>query len=593
MAKGKSSDLGLYLRLLGYVRPYWRVFGLSLLAMVLLAVTNPATAALFKYMIAGVFLTRDSSVVTTIIVALLLLSAIAAIANYVSGLSLHWVANRVIMDLRSALFAKLVGLKSSFFDNHNSGSLVSRFTYDVTQIKEASTNVLNVLVRDSLTVLGLLGWMLYIDWQLTAITMLTAPAIAVFLIYIRRRLRRMSTNIQETMGEIHQILGEVISGERMVKLYAGQEYEKARFQQVINSNRRYSMKFSGAAVASSPMVQFITAMALAAIIYVSARKAVAGTMGVDDFVSFFSAILMILGPMKRLVRINEHIQRGLAACESVFFLLDEKGEDDSGSMRRDRLDGAIRLSNLGFHYGAGEEFAIEDLDLDIRAGETVALVGMSGSGKSTLANLLPRFYEGREGVIFIDGIDIRDLTLATLRHNIAMVSQDVVLFNTTIAENIAYGRDDPDREEIIEAARKAHAMEFIDRLPDGLDTVIGDGGSRLSGGQRQRIALARALLKDAPILILDEATSALDAESERAIQDALDEVRHSRTCLIIAHRLSTVENADRIFVLSKGKIVESGRHDELVAADGEYRKLHASGFHLTPAGQGQPESVDH
>lgn len=578
MNKEKTTDLGLYLRLLGYVRPYWRVFGLSLLAMVLLAFTNPATAALFKYMIAGVFLTQDAAVVLKIIVALILLSATAAIANYTSGLCLHWVANKVIMDLRAALFQKLLSFNSSFYDQHSSGSLVSRFTFDVAQIKEASTNVLNVLVRDSLTIVGLLCWMLFIDWQLTAITMLTAPAIAAFLVIIRRRLRRMSTSVQDTMGEINHILGEIISAERMVKLFGGQDYEKERFHQAINSNRRYNMKFSGAAVASSPVVQFITALALAAIVYVSSQKALEGSLGVDDFVSFFTAILMILGPLKRLVRINEHIQRGLAACESVFSLLDDEAEEDDGKVELERAKGAIEIRSLGFRYGEDQPPALGKMDMLINPGETVALVGVSGSGKSTLANLLPRFYTHKEGEILLDGKDIRELTLASLRRNIAMVSQDVVLFNKSIAENIAYAQQGSEGSDIVEAAKKAHALEFIERLPEGMDTLIGDRGSRLSGGQRQRIALARALLKDAPVLILDEATSALDSESERAIQQALEELRHSRTCLIIAHRLSTIEKADRIFVLSEGSVVESGTHGELLGQNGIYSRLHSSGF---------------
>lgn len=574
MKKKKSIDLGLYLRLLGYVTPYWRIFSISILAMIMLAITNPATAALFKYMVEGVFLTQDGNMIPLIITALLGLSTMAAISNYVSGLSLHWVANKVIMDLRLALFNRLLSFPSQFYDQHTSGSLISKFTFDVTQIKEASTNVLNVLVRDTLTIIGLLAWMFFIDWEMTLITLFTAPVITIFLLVIRRRLRRMSRNVQDSMGDIHHILGEVTSGERIVKLYAGQEQEQNRFLQAINNNRRFTMKFASAAVASSPMVQLITAVALAAIIYVSAQKAVAGSIGVDDFVSFFTAILMILGPLKRLVRINEHIQRGLAACESVFGLLDEPTEQDGGSIVLENIKGNIEIRNLSFSYDKSDIKALKNINLDIKAGETVALVGASGSGKSTIANLLPRFYEDEEGKILLDDHDIRDLSLHQLREYIALVSQDIVLFNNSIKHNIAYGKSNASDEEIMMAAEKAHAMEFIRKLPNGMDTSIGDKGSKLSGGQRQRIALARALLKEAPILILDEATSALDTESERAIQQAVEEIRQNCTCIIIAHRLSTIENADRVIVMDDGKIVETGTHEELLKLNGTYAKLY-------------------
>ncbi len=570
----KASDLGLYIRLLGYVRPYWRVFSISILAMVMLAITSPATAALFKYMIDGVFLTQDANRIPQIIAALVFLSTMAAISNYVSGLSLYWVANKVIMDLRSALFSRLLLFPSQFYDHHTGGSLVSKFTFDVTQIKEASTNVLNVLVRDTLTIIGLLAWMLFIDWEMTLITLFTAPAIAIFLVVIRRRLRQMSTKVQSSMADIHHILGEVTSGERIVKLYAGQKQEQKRFYQAINNNRRYSMKFASAAVASSPVVQLITVLALAVIVYVSAQKAVAGSIGVDDFVSFFTAILMILGPLKRLVRINEHIQRGLAACESVFGLLDEAIEKDEGMTSLPEVRGSIEICDLSFSYNDNDVEAVKDITLNINAGETVALVGASGSGKSTIANLIPRFYQGGEGRILLDGHDIRDLPLRQLREHISLVSQDIVLFNDTLRHNIAYGRSDASDEDIIRAAEKAHAMEFIEKLPEALNTTIGERGSKLSGGQRQRIALARALLKDSPILILDEATSALDTESEHAIKQAIEEIRQGRTCLIIAHRLSTIENADRVIVMDGSKIVESGTHEELLKLNGAYAKLY-------------------
>jgi ATP-binding cassette, subfamily B, bacterial MsbA len=576
MDKPKSTDLSLYLRLLTYVKPYWRVFGISILAMMLLAITNPATAALFKYMIEGVFLTQNSALVTQIIAALVVLSVMAALANYVSGLSLHWVSNKVIMDLRSVLFAKLLTFPSAFYDYQTSGALVSKFTYDVTQIKEASTNVLNVLVRDSLTIIGLLAWMLYIDWEMTMISLVAAPAIAGFLLLIRRRLRRMSRNVQDSMGDIHHILAEVVGGEKIVKLYGGQKHEQQRFGKAINNNRRSTMKFASAAVASSPVVQLITALALAAIIYVAAQKAAAGSIGVDDFVSFFTAILMILGPLKRLVRINEHIQRGLAACESVFGLLVEPAEEDRGKTELAAVEGNIEFSNLSFSYKGDDTHALTNIDLNIKAGETVALVGTSGSGKSTLANLLPRFYQYSEGSILLDGHDIQGLPMTSLREKIALVNQDIILFNDSIKQNITYGRKGFSDEQIQAAAEKANAIGFINKLPDAFETRIGDKGATLSGGQRQRIALARAFLKNAPILILDEATSALDTESERAIQTALNEVRKNRTCLIIAHRLSTIENADRVIVLEDSRIVESGTHKELLERKGSYAKLYTT-----------------
>ena len=577
MDKAKASDLNLYLRLLGFVKPYWRVFAISILAMVVLAITNPATAALFKYMVEGVFLTRDSELIRLIIFALVTLSAMAAISNYVSGLALHWVANKVIMDLRDQLFRKLLYFPSAYYDQHTSGSLVSKFTFDVTQIKEASTNVLNVLVRDSLTIIGLLAWMLYIDWHLTLISLFTAPLIALFLLVIRRRLRRMSKHVQGSMADINHILGEAISGERIIKLYGGQEKEQARFHQAINDNRRFTMKFTSAAVASSPLVQLLTAVALAVIVYVSAQKAAVGSIGVDDFVSFFTAILMILGPLKRLVRINEHIQRGMAACESVFAVLDEAGEVDPGAEALSEVKGELEFRSLNYRYEGNESNALTNIDIKIQAGEMIALVGASGSGKSTLANLIPGFYRHDAGEILLDGREINSFPLADLRRHIALVSQEIILFNDSIRANIAYGKPGASDEEIVTAAKKAHAMEFIQGLPGGLDTLIGDRGSRLSGGQRQRIALARALLKDAPILILDEATSALDTESERAIQQALDEIRLDRTCLVIAHRLSTIENADRVVVLADGCVVESGTHADLLKQNGHYARLHMLG----------------
>ena len=575
MSNTLAGDWQMYRRLLSYVRPYSRVFAVSIIAMLVLALTNPATAALFKYIVEGVFLVQDSDRVLQIIVALVSLSVIAAASNYISSLSLHWVSNRVVMDLRAELFWKLLHLPSTFYDRFSSGSLVSRFSYDVTQIKEASTNVLTVFVRDSLTIIGLFGWMLYVDWQLSMITLLTAPVIAVFLLFIRQRLRRMSLSVQESMGDINHLLSEVIAAQKIIKIFSAQKKEQERFQHVINRNRRYNMKFSGAAIASSPVVQLVTILALAAIIYLSSIKAVAGSMGVDDFVSFFTAILMILAPLKRLVRINEHVQRGLAACQSVFALLDEQSETTQASDQQLPAPVTIDICNVSFCYPDSDVSALENINLFIGENQNVAIVGISGSGKSTLANLLTRFYEPSSGTILIGGVDIHQPATCTTAPPVFPWSPRIfTCLITPFRHNIAYARPDASQEEIELAAMQAHAHEFIRELADGYDTVLGEHGANLSGGQRQRIALARAILKDSPVLILDEATSSLDTESERHIQSALAEVGKSRICIIIAHRLSTIESADRIVVIERGQIVEQGQHQELLQAGGSYARLY-------------------
>lgn len=579
MSIPNQGDFQLYLRLLRFVRPYWKLFAISLLAMVVVSATNPALAALMQPMFDGAFIGQDPEAMVRVPVLLVLLFTLRAVATFISGGALQWLANKVILDLRTAMFRRLTTFPIRYFDEHTAGALMSRFTYDVTQIKEASTHALTVLVRDSLSIIGLIAWMFYIDWRLTLTVLIAAPLIMLVVMVLRRRLRRMSRGVQDTMGDLHHALDEALHSTRDMKLYAGENQIGAYFTAIADRHRRFGIKFGLAAVAGSPLIQIISSVALAVIIYLGAHQVAAGSITVGAFISFFTAMALILAPLRHLASINEHLQRGLAACETVFDILDTDPEADTGLIDLGCVQGDIRFEQVGFSYDVQHDPALIDIDLHIRPGESIALVGASGSGKSTLVSLLPRFYEPTYGRILIDGHDIRMLTLDTLRANIAMVRQDVVLLHDTVRNNIAYGSlRMADDTAVRAAAEAAHAAEFIDRLPQGMDTVIGGKGMSLSGGQRQRLAIARALLKGAPILILDEATSALDSKSERQLQLAMEALMKDRTCIIIAHRLSTVKQVDRIVVLDHGRIAESGTHDELLRHDGLYAHLYKLQF---------------
>lgn len=577
LAPGEARAI--YGRLLRYAKPYWPAFSVALVGMLIFAATEPVFAAMIKPLLDGSFVDRDPEVVRIMPLLLIALFLVRGVASFVDTFFLKYVGRRVVADLRQEMFEHLLRLPTGYYDSHGSGQTLSKFTYNVENVASATTSALTTVVRDGFTILGLMAYMLYIDVGLSAIFLLVGPAMALAIRYASKRFRRVSKRIQDRVGELTHTAQEAIEAHRVVKAFGGQQRETERFRRVNEKTRTLQMKMIATEAASVPLVQLIAALAIAVIVYLSTLQGLRADITVGTFMSFVVAMGLLLGPIKRLTAVNSQIQRGLIAAESLFELLDSATERDTGTRVMGRAAGRVEYRGVSHVYDPQKGPVLRGVDLVIEPGESVAFVGRSGSGKSTLVSLLPRFYDASEGQILIDGIDTRELTLASLRAQISVVTQDVVLFNDSVANNIAYGVEgDAALADIERAAEAAHALEFIRALPQGFDTLIGDRGVLLSGGQRQRLAIARAMLKDAPILILDEATSALDTEAERHIQAALERLMEHRTTLVIAHRLSTIEKADRILVLDAGRIVEQGRHHELLARGGYYAHLHSLQF---------------
>lgn len=571
-----------YRRLLSYSLAHWKIFTISIIGMIVVAGTDTALAAYMKPLMDGSFVDKDPEVIKTMPWILIGIFVVRVFAMFFSLYGMSWVGRKVIKDLRGEMFSRLMQLPKSFYDKATTGSLISKFTFDIEQVANASTKVLTTLIRDSFTVIGLIAWMIYLNAMLAAMFLIAGPFLILLVSYVSKKFRKVSRRIQGSVGDFSKILEEAIKGQMVVKLFGGREYEETQFNEINEHNRRQNMRLIATLALSTPIMRLIVGIALAGVIYVATSDSMREVVTVGTFTSYMVAMAMLFAPIKRLADINAELQRGVAAADSVFNLVDLENEADTGTYEIDRVSGDVQYDNVSFVYETGTNNALSSINLHIKAGQTVAFVGRSGSGKSTLLNLLPRFYDLSSGCIKLDGHDIREYKLHSLRSQFSYVGQDVVLFNDTIANNISYGElRGFELDDIVRAAKAAHADEFIANMANGYDTVVGERGVMLSGGQRQRIAIARALLKNAPILILDEATSALDSESERYIQASFEELKKNRTTLVIAHRLSTIEKADVIVVMDHGGIVETGNHESLMREGKYYFSLHQTNFQET------------
>ncbi|WP_294901992.1 lipid A ABC transporter ATP-binding protein/permease MsbA [Tatumella sp. UBA2305] len=566
-------------RLWPLIAPHKAGLFVSAVALILNAAGDTLMLSLLKPLLDDGFGKADKSVLVWMPLAVIGLMLVRGVTSYVSSYCISWVSGNVVMAMRRRLFSHMMGMPVAFFDQQSTGTLLSRITYDSEQVASSSSSALVTVVREGASIIGLFIMMFYYSWQLSLILIVLAPVVSIAIRMVSKRFRGISKTMQNTMGQVTTSAEQMLKGHKEVLIFGGQEVETKRFDVVSNRMRQQGMKLVSASSISDPIIQLIASLALAFVLYAASYPGVMETLTAGTITVVFSSMIALMRPLKSLTNVNAQFQRGMAACQTLFTILDSEQEVDTGTRVVERAEGDIEFRHVTFSYPGREIPALHDISMKLPAGKTVALVGRSGSGKSTIASLLTRFYDIQSGEITLDGHDLREYTLHSLRDQVALVSQNVHLFNDTIANNIAYARESKySREEIEKVAEMAHAMDFIGKMEHGLDTVIGENGVLLSGGQRQRIAIARALLRDCPILILDEATSALDTESERAIQAALDELQKNRTSLVIAHRLSTIEKADEIVVVEDGRIIERGNHAALLEKSGTYAQLHKMQF---------------
>lgn len=570
---------GIVKRFLSYLSPFKLPFFVAVIGMLGYASVDTFVFSQLQPLIDDSLNSGDSEFLRIAAIVIVPLFILRGLCNFMGSYTLSWVGGQVVMKMRQQLFSKYIHLPVEFHDNNSAGLLISKIIYDTEQVSNAAGKAFMTLIREGAFVLGLLAVMFYHSWQLSLIFILIGPVVAIIVSYVSKRFRKVSKAIQDSMGSLTTGVEQAVKGHKVVLMFGGQKLEGDRFLDKNNHNRQQHMKLVNSQILSVSSIQVIASVALAFVLYVSSLDGMIEGLTPGVFINVVVCMVMLLKPLKQLTTVNNEFQKGMAACASVFDVLDEIVEPDNGSVELERVKGTIKVNNLTFTYPSKQSPALLDVSFSVKAGQTVALVGRSGSGKSTLSNLFTRFYSPQAGNIELDGIALEDVTLASLRRQFALVSQQVTLFNDTIANNIAYGKEGKvSREQIIEAANIAHVTEFVEQQEHGFDTVVGENGLMLSGGQRQRIAIARAILADAPILILDEATSALDTESEKFIQQALDELQKNRTCVVIAHRLSTIENADLILVIEQGRVIEQGSHQELLAQQGMYSQLHSLQF---------------